>query len=107
MRLEVQQVSRLDFTLQVGAVTETIEVTAATPMLESSNASVGQVVETQAINDLPLNGRNYLDLAKLWIGVTEPTGNDQPGDWQHLRRVGADRSARLQRQHRHAERPER
>ncbi len=79
VRLEVQQVSRLDFTLQVGSLTETVEVTAATPMLESSNASVGQVIETQAVSDLPLNGRNYLDLAKLSIGVTEPSGNDQPG----------------------------
>ena len=43
-------------------------------MLESSNASIGQVVETQAIADLPLNGRNYLDLAKLSIGITEPSG---------------------------------
>jgi hypothetical protein len=79
VRLEVEQVSRLDFKLQVGAVSETIEVFASTPMLESSNAAVGQVVETQAISDLPLNGRNYLDLAKLTIGVVEPSGNDQPG----------------------------
>jgi len=71
--LEVNQVSRLDFKLEVGSVTETIEVTAATPLLESSNASIGQVIETQAIADLPLNGRNYLDLAKLSIGVTEPS----------------------------------
>jgi len=78
-RLEVQQVARLDFTLQVGAVSETIEVTAAAQMLESSNASVGQVIETQAVTELPLNGRNYLDLAKLSIGVAEPSGSDQPG----------------------------
>ena len=79
VRLEVQQVSRLDFTLQVGSLSETIEVTAASPMLESSNASIGQVIETQAISDLPLNGRNYLDLAKLSMGVGEPSGNDQLG----------------------------
>jgi hypothetical protein len=72
--LEMEQVARLDFTLQVGSQTETIEVTATAPLLESSNASIGQVVETQAIADLPLNGRNYLDLAKLSIGVTEPSG---------------------------------
>ena len=72
--LEVEQVARLDFTLQVGSLTETIQVMATTPLLESSNASIGQVVETQAIADLPLNGRNYLDLAKLSIGTTEPSG---------------------------------
>src|SRR5262249_34312632 len=74
-----QQVSRIDFKLQVGNVTDTVEVQATAPMLESSNASVGQVVETQAISDLPLNGRNYLDLAKLSIGVAEPSGNDHAG----------------------------
>jgi hypothetical protein len=79
LTLEVQQVSRLDFTLQVGTAAETIEVVASTPLLESSNASIGQVIETQAISDLPLNGRNYLDLAKLSMGVVEPTGNDQAG----------------------------
>ena len=79
VRLEVNQSSRLDFTLQVGSLSETIEVTAASPMLESGNASIGQVIETQAISDLPLNGRNYLDLAKLSMGVGEPSGNDQEG----------------------------
>ncbi len=77
--LEVQQTARLDFVLQVGAVTETIEITAAAPMLESSTASLGQVIEAQAIADLPLNGRNYLDLAKLTIGVSDPIGSDQAG----------------------------
>jgi Carboxypeptidase regulatory-like domain len=79
LTLETQQISRLDFTMQVGTASETVEVTAAAPMLESGNASVGQVIETQAISDLPLNGRNYLDLAKLSMGVTEPSGNDQDG----------------------------
>jgi hypothetical protein len=77
--LEVGQVSRLDFTLEVGAVSETVEVVGAAPLLESSNASVGQVLDAQAVSDMPLNGRNYLDLAKLSIGVVEPAGNDQPG----------------------------
>ena len=46
VKLEVGQVSRLDFTLQVGSQAETIEVSAATPLLESSNASIGQVAGT-------------------------------------------------------------
>jgi hypothetical protein len=79
LKLEVQQVSRLDFQLQVGTVSETVEIMATAPLLESSNASVGQVIESQAISDLPLNGRNYLDLAKLSIGVAEPSGSDQQG----------------------------
>ena len=77
--LEVEQVARLDFTLQVGQASESVEITASAPLLEASNASIGQVVETQAIADLPLNGRNYLDLAKLSIGTTEPSGVGQAG----------------------------
>ena len=72
--LEMEQVARLDPKLRRARPNETVEVTAAAPLLESSNASIGQVVETQQIADLPLNGRNYLDLAKLSIGVTEPSG---------------------------------
>jgi hypothetical protein len=75
--LEVQQVSRLDFVLQLGAVNESIEVVAVSPLLESSNASIGQVIDTQAVSDMPLNGRNYLDLAKLAIGVAEAADGDR------------------------------
>ena len=77
--LEMEQVGRIDFKLQVGDASQTVEVSATAPLLESSNASIGQVVDTQPIQDLPLNGRNYLDLAKLSIGVTEPSGYGTPG----------------------------
>ncbi len=77
--LEMEQVARLDLKLQVGAANETVEVTATAPLLEASNASIGQVVDAQPIQDLPLNGRNYLDLAKLSIGVTEPSGYGTTG----------------------------
>ncbi|MEZ5393538.1 MAG: carboxypeptidase-like regulatory domain-containing protein [Bryobacterales bacterium] len=69
--LAVAQVARLDFQLEVGAISEQIEVTADAPLLESETASLGQVVGTRTINDLPLNGRNYLGLAKLGAGVVE------------------------------------
>ena len=52
-------------------MTNAIEVTAAVPALQSENASVGQVVQQRAINDLPLNGRNYTFLARLAMGVTQ------------------------------------
>src|SRR5947199_166130 len=58
--LQMEQIGRLDFALQVGSQAETIEVQASALMLESSNASVGQVIDSQPIQDLPLNGRNYL-----------------------------------------------
>ncbi|MBI3471883.1 MAG: carboxypeptidase regulatory-like domain-containing protein [Candidatus Solibacter usitatus] len=74
--LVVAQVARIDFTLEVGGVAETVEVSATAPLLESQSASLGQIVETKVISDLPLNGRNYLQLAKLAAGVVEPRRGD-------------------------------
>ncbi len=70
VRLEVNQVARIDFSLEVGSVSETIEVTGALQSLESDSSSIGQVIETRAIEDLPLNGRNFVQLATLGPGVT-------------------------------------
>ena len=70
VRLEVNQTARINFQLEVGAVTDTIEVTEAAPLIESDTSSIGQVIETKAIVDLPLNGRNFVQLAILAPGVT-------------------------------------
>ncbi|HEY3940507.1 MAG TPA: hypothetical protein VGL97_23970, partial [Bryobacteraceae bacterium] len=72
----VSQVARIDFTLKVGSTREMVEVKATTPLLDSATASLGQVIETRAVSDLPLNGRNFLQLAKLSTGVLAP----KPGD---------------------------
>src|SRR5271155_4864286 len=61
-----------DFSLKPGNVTTTIEVTAATPVLETQDASVGQVVDSRSVNNLPLNGRNFTFLAQLAAGVNTP-----------------------------------
>ncbi len=76
IELVISQVARFDFTLQVGSTKQTIEVSAATPPLETSTASLGQIIDTKPIEDLPLNGRNFLQLAKLATGVFNP----KPGD---------------------------
>src|SRR6266446_3365239 len=75
--LVVDQIARLDFKLEVGAVTEAIMVLGAAPVLESGTASIGQVVQKKAVSDLPLNGRNYLDLARLAMGVADPSTGDR------------------------------
>src|SRR5215467_6895819 len=62
----------LNFALKPGSQTQTIEVTAATPVLQTQDASVGQVVDQRAVNDLPLNGRNFTFLAQLVQGVNTP-----------------------------------
>jgi carboxypeptidase family protein len=69
IRLEVNQVARLNISMHPGAVNENIQVTAAAALLESSNSEIGQVIETKAVSDLPLNGRNFAQLAILGTGV--------------------------------------
>ena len=59
--LELNQKARIDFTLQVGAVTDTIAVTATAPVLKTDDATIGEVVDRQLITQLPLNGRNSLN----------------------------------------------
>ncbi|MCP5118532.1 MAG: carboxypeptidase regulatory-like domain-containing protein [bacterium] len=69
LKLDVQQIARVDFTLAVGAVTETIEVSAAAALLESEQATMGQVIQNKRIVEMPLNKRNYLELARLSVGI--------------------------------------
>lgn len=68
--LELQQKARLDFQLQVGQQTERVEVTASTPLLRTEDATLGSVVEHKRVVDLPLNMRNFGQLATLTPGVT-------------------------------------
>lgn len=74
--VSVQQAVVVNVTLKPGQVTQTVDVSAAPPQLQTQNASVGQVVGAREVNDLPLNGRNYTFLAQLSAGVTSayPTG---------------------------------
>ena len=62
----------VNFALKPGQVTETVEVTTSTPVLETQDASVGQVVNSKSVNELPLNGRNFTFLAQLGAGVNSP-----------------------------------
>ena len=69
--LDVQQTIKLDFTLNVGSVSETMEVSGAPPLLETESASLGNVVTAETVEELPLNGRRYTDLAELTSGVAK------------------------------------
>src|SRR5438132_6602727 len=71
--LQVEQSARVDFTLKVGNVTETIDVNASAVVLQTENASVGTVIDAAKIVDLPLNGRNFIQLAQLIPGVQAGT----------------------------------
>jgi hypothetical protein len=62
---------RADAKLQPGSVQETVEVTAAPSLLETDSSSVSSVVTEQSVQDLPLNGRNFVNLVQLQPGVNE------------------------------------
>jgi len=69
--VDVQQKVEVDISLVLGQATETVVVNAAPPLMQTLDASVGQVVEEKAIDNLPLNGRNFTFLAQLSAGVTQ------------------------------------
>ncbi|HEU0118939.1 MAG TPA: TonB-dependent receptor [Bryobacteraceae bacterium] len=93
IKLDVTQTARIDFTLKTGTVTESIDVTAAAALIDSETTTVGQVIENKRIVELPLNGRNYLDLAALTAGTNPGRGGrtqDQGGfsaGGQHIYQV--------------------
>src|SRR5215469_4992691 len=68
--LQVAQEARLDIQLRLGGVEQTIEVSAAAPLLQTEGSTVGQVIDTKPMETLPLNGRNIVQLAVLAPGVT-------------------------------------
>jgi hypothetical protein len=67
--LQVQDKLRVDFTLEVGLVSDSVQVTGSTPLLQSETSSTGTVIDTQKIEQLPLNGRDWLRLASLAPGA--------------------------------------
>ncbi|MCC6536146.1 MAG: carboxypeptidase regulatory-like domain-containing protein [Bryobacterales bacterium] len=88
IELQVGQVANIGFSLAVGNVTEVIEVTGGAPVLETENTSVGTVIENKRIVELPLNGRNYLQLASLIPGAT----TNGPASSQGQQRMGGARN---------------
>ncbi len=74
IRLNVDQVVRIDLELAVGSTSETVNVEANAVMLDSENASVGQVVAQKQVSELPLNGRNFLQLLFIGNGAVETNG---------------------------------
>ena len=77
-RLEINQALRVDIRLQVGATNQTVEVGAETTPVETVNPTVGGSLTGRVLTDMPLNGRDTLDLALLQPGVTE-SNDDNTG----------------------------
>jgi len=66
---------RVDLTVQVGSAQQTVEVTAVAPALQSDSSSIGQLISSNAVENLPLNGRNFIRLAQLVPGANESVQN--------------------------------
>ena len=65
IEVQVQQSVRIDALMEVGAISQTVNVTAETPLLQTDNASLGQVIDQRKTNETPLNGRNVFNLITL------------------------------------------
>ena len=65
IRLEVQQTARLDVRMEVGTVGESVAISSIAALLNAENATVGTVIENKIVTELPLNGRQYLNLVAL------------------------------------------
>jgi len=76
LELQIAQVGAADFQLQLGAASETITVEAGSPVINTQDSAIGDVVESRQITELPLNGRNFTQLATLVPGASRgiPTG---------------------------------
>ncbi len=79
-KLNINQTLKFDINLEVGSQAEVVEVSSAPSLVETANPTLGQTVSERSVVNLPLNGRNVLDLALLQPGVTESNpGNTSAG----------------------------
>jgi hypothetical protein len=87
--VQIESGLRVDIALEVGAVNQTVEVTSQAALLQPETSSLGQVVESRTVTELPLNGRNPLALVALTAGVV-PQGQPSAGNSSTGNPVGAN-----------------
>lgn len=75
--LLVDQRATINITMQVGQLTQEISVTGTTPLLDTVEPSMGQVIENRQVMEMPLNGRNYITLGLLSGGTADPVANSR------------------------------
>src|SRR6185436_7455717 len=73
--VSVNQTARVDVTLEVGAITESVDVTAAAPVMQTETTQTGDVITAAQATTLPLNGRNFVSLTLLVPGSITPYPN--------------------------------
>ena len=79
LHLSLQQRLNVVISLKPGSATETVTVTTEEPLMQTQESSVGQTVDTQTINSIPLNGRNWVFIAQLAAGADPPEGSRGAG----------------------------
>ncbi len=79
VELTVNQRVRVEITLSVGQVNETVTVEGGVPLVNTENAEISSVVDERRIQEFPLNGRNFMELATLSTGITEGVGGNAKG----------------------------
>ena len=89
VELQVAQIARIDFHLQIGSVTQTVEVSGGAPLLTTESATVGTVIDNDRIVGLPLNGRSFTSLIALSPNVAY---NSVASGGQASARQGGDRT---------------
>ena len=95
IRLEVGRTLQLEFTLALGAVSEEVTVEVSAPLLQTTTAEISDVIETREVETIPLNGRQFLQLAQLSDAVVIPPGGTRGGALQQagpLPNVGGQRA---------------
>ncbi len=80
IELTLNRTLTFDITLQVGSVSQTVEVNSAIPLVDTTVSSTGSTITPRQIEDMPINGRNYLDLLQLVPGVSLNRQADPSGD---------------------------
>ena len=73
--LQLGQTARMDFKMQVGQVTDVVEVVASAPLIQRETTSLAQVIDNRSVTTLPLNGRDYTQLVSLTPGSTPNQGS--------------------------------
>jgi hypothetical protein len=90
VELQIQQTVRLDFKLEVGSLSETVEAVGTAPLLNTTDATIGTVIDGRQVVELPLNGRNFIRLVALSPNVTSDYGGASGGGASG--RQGGDRA---------------
>lgn len=89
--LSALQSLRVDFVLELGQVTETVTITSQAPQVDTRSTQIGMTVDDRRIKDLPLNGRNPLDLVRLVPGVQRVSTTIRPSFGQQNMNINGGR----------------